>query len=64
MTQEENPCERANTLLGEKLTEALDAMERGSSRDFDQALEDMVKVRKGMELGGCSLKKPVGFQPK
>ena len=55
-------CIRANKLLVTKLNKALDALERSDGPALDQALEEMVKIRKSMELGGCSLKKPIGFE--
>ena len=62
MTQQLDPCERANRALMQSLNKAVDAVEEGNSQAFDQALENMVKIRKGMELGDCSLKKPMGFE--
>ena len=57
-------CSRANEVLHKKLTEAIDAIEEGDATCFDKALEDMVKTRKSMELGGCSIvpSKEMGFK--
>ena len=57
-------CSRANQVLHKKLNEAIDAIEKGDAPSFDKALEDMVKARKSMELGGCSIvpAKEMGFK--
>jgi hypothetical protein len=57
-------CSRANELLHNKLNEAIDAIEKGEASRFDKALDDMVKTRKSMELGGCSIVplKETGFK--
>ena len=57
-------CSRANEVLHKKLGEAIDAIEKGDAHSFDKALEDMIKIRKGMEVGACPIipKKEVGFK--
>ncbi len=57
-------CSRANEVLHKKLDEAIDAIEKGDACSFDKALEDMIKIRKGMEIGACPIipKKEVGFK--
>lgn len=57
-------CSRANQVLYKKLGEAIDAIENGDAHSFDKALEDMIKIRRGMELGACAIitKKDIGFK--
>lgn len=57
-------CARANEVLHKKLDRAIDAIEKGDTHSFDKALEDMIKIRRGMELGACPIipKKEIGFK--
>ena len=57
-------CSRADEVLHKKLNEAIDAIEKGDAPSFDKALENMVKIRKGMELGACPIipRKETGFK--
>ena len=57
-------CPKANEVLHEKLNVAIDAIKKGDAPSFDKALEDMVNIRKAMEVGGCPImpRKDIGFK--
>ena len=57
-------CSRANEVLHNKLAQVIDAIEKGDGQSLDKALEDMTKIRKGMELGACPIipRKEIGFK--
>lgn len=60
-----DPCKKANEALRKKLDELVQAINEGNGEATDRILKEMVKLRKGMELGGCPIEprsKPFGFR--